>query len=57
VGEGLSQCGHFADKERGVAIFLYFVRTSFKDGPLALVELLRRSFILELDLFTNASKK
>jgi len=33
-GEGLSQCGHFADKGRGGSIFGDFVRTYFMDGPL-----------------------
>jgi len=31
-GGGLSQCGHFSDKERR-SIFRDFVRASFTDGP------------------------
>jgi len=30
--KSLSQCGHFADKERRDSIFCDFVRTSFPDG-------------------------
>jgi len=32
---GLSQCGHFVDKERGGSIFRDFMRMSFMYGPLS----------------------
>jgi len=36
----LSQCGHFSDKEGEVrSIFRYFVRTSFIDGRLILIQI------------------
>jgi len=32
-GRGLTQFGHFSDKEEGESIFCDFVRTCFMDGP------------------------